>query len=289
LSEANPEAEVDKQYKYKVDIWRPDLEHILTFGLPDAPDGMMVDKSGLITWTPGPTQIDTQRFTIRVNHGVAVDSQTIALYVNHPPIIRSAPLKMNVLNLGEEYRFQIDVLDPNKNDDLIFAGVEMPDGMRMDPYGGLVVWEPTRTNIDFSNISIEVSDGRTKQVINATYYVNAPINIVSIPPMQGSVGREYEYPVMTSDMNRGALLPYNEVIQLESAENYRIYSIQISDDIYIQNIDRYLMDWNNAENIYLSDQKDAIDSLGLEVSRLNLKNMLIIFFGKISANIIVDQ
>ena len=56
--------------------------------------------------------------------------------------------------------------------------------------------------------------------------------------MQGSVGREYEYQVMTSDMNRGALLPYNEVIQLETAENYRIYSIQISDDIYIQNIDR---------------------------------------------------
>ena len=132
--------------------------------------------------------------------------------------------------------------------------------MRMDPYGGLIVWEPTRTNVDFSNMSIEISDGRTKQVINATYYVNAPINIVSIPPMQGSVGGEYEYQVMTSDMNRGALLPYNEVIQLESAENYRIYSIQISDDIYIQNIDRYLMDWNNAENIYLSDQKDVIDS-----------------------------
>jgi len=290
LSEANPEAEVDKQYKYKVDIWRPDLEHILTFGLPDAPDGMMIDKSGLITWTPGPTQIDTQRFTVRVNHGVAVDSQTIALYVNHPPIIRSAPLKMNVLNLGEEYRFQIDVLDPNKNDDLIFTGVEMPDGMRMDPYGGLVVWEPTRTNIDFSNISIEVSDGRTKQVINATYYVNAPINIVSIPPMQGSVGREYEYSVMTSDMNRGALLPYNEVIQLESAENYRIYSIQISDDIYIQNIDRYLMDWNNAENIYLSDQKDAIDSLSLEVSRLNLKKYVnYIFWENNRLNIIVES
>ena len=94
-------------YRYKVYIWRPDLEHILTFGLPDAPDGMMIDKSGLITWTPGPTQIDTQRFTVRVNHGVAVDSQTIALYVNHPPIIRSAPLKMNVLNLGEEYRLSL--------------------------------------------------------------------------------------------------------------------------------------------------------------------------------------
>ena len=180
-------------------------------------------------------------------------------------------MKMNVLSLGEEYRFQLDVLDPNKNDNLIYSGIEMPDGMRMDPYGGLIVWEPTRENIDFSNVSIEISDGRVKQVVNATYYVNAPINIVSIPPMQGAVRKKYEYQVMTSDMNKGALLPYDEVIQLESAENYRIYSVQISDDIYIQNIDRYLMDWNNAESVYLSDPKDQLDSLTLEVSRLNLK------------------
>ena len=290
LSEAKLEAEVDKQYKYKVDIWRPDLEHILNFSLADSPEGMNIDKSGLVTWTPGPTQIDTQGFTVKVNHGVAVDSQVIALFVNHPPVVRSAPMKMNVLSLGEEYRFQLDVLDPNKNDNLIYSGIEMPDGMRMDPYGGLIVWEPTRENIDFSNVSIEISDGRVKQVVNATYYVNAPINIVSIPPMQGAVGKKYEYQVMTSDMNKGALLPYDEVIKLESAENYRIYSVQISDDIYIQNIDRYLMDWNNAESVYLSDPKDQLDSLTLEVSRLNLKKYVdYIFWENDRLNIIVES
>ena len=62
LSEANLDAEVDKPYQYKVDIWRPDLEHILTFDLSYAPEGMTIDDSGLITWTPGVTQIDTQKF-----------------------------------------------------------------------------------------------------------------------------------------------------------------------------------------------------------------------------------
>ena len=271
LSEAILEAEVDKTYNYKVDIWRPDLEHILNFSLPVSPDGMSIDETGLITWTPGVTQIDTQLFTVKVNHGVAVDSQLVSLFVNHPPIIKNAPMDMSVISLGEEYRFQIDVIDPNKNDDLIYTAIEMPDGMRMDPYGGLIIWEPTRENIDFSKLVVEISDGRVAQTIKADYYVNAPVNIVSIPAMQGSVGKQYEYQIMNSDMNRGALLAYNEIVKLETAENYRIYSIQISDDVYIENIDRYIMDWNNAEAVYLSEQTDELDSLTLEVSRLNIK------------------
>ena len=118
----------------------------------------------------------------------------------------------NVINLGEEYRFQLEVSDPNIKDDLIFTAIEMPKGMRMDPYGGMLVWEPTRENIDFSNLAIEVSDGRTVRLIESKYYVNAPINIVSIPTMQGAVGQTYQYQIMTTDMNRGALLSYNEAV-----------------------------------------------------------------------------
>ena len=289
LSVADKEAEVDKGYRYKVDIWRPDLEHILDFSLTQGPDGMTIDKTGLVNWTPSTTQIDSQSFTVKVNHGVAVDSQTVTIYVNYPPIIRSAPLKMNVINLGEEYRFALDVFDPNKDDDLVFTANEMPDGMRMDPYEGMIVWEPARENIDFSRLNLTVSDGRTERTIVAEYYVNAPINIVSIPQMQGSVDEEYNHQIITSDMNKDALLPYDEVIPLKSAQNYRIYSIQISDDVYIENIDRYLMDWNNAESVYLTEQ-DALDSLSIEVSRLNLKKYVdYIFYEDDRLNIIVES
>ena len=289
LSVANTDAEVDRSYRYKVDIWRPDLEHILDFSLSMSPDGMTIDKTGLVNWTPSTTQIDSQTFTVKVNHGVAVDSQTVTLYVNHPPIIRSAPLKMNVINLGEEYRFALDVVDPNKADNLVFTANEMPDGMRMDPYEGMIVWEPERENIDFSKLDLTISDGRTERSIVSEFYVNAPINIVSIPRMQGEVGEEYNHQIITSDMNKDALLPYDEVIPLKSAENYRIYSIQISDDVYIENIDRYLMDWNNSEAVYLTDQEE-LDSLSIEVSRLNLKKYVdYIFYENDRLNIIVES
>ena len=289
LSEATLEAEIDKQYKYKVDIWRPDLEHILKFDLSFGPEGMTMSESGLVTWTPGVTQIDTQKFMVNVSHGIAVDSQEVALYVNHPPIVESAPLKMNVISLGEEYRFQLKIKDPNDQDNLIYTAIEMPEGMRMDPYSGMVVWEPTRENVDFSDLIIEVSDGRSSKLIESTYFVNAPIDIVSIPPMQGAVGNQYEYQVMTSDLNRGALLLYDEVVPLSPVENYRIYSIQINDDIYVENIDRYLSDWLGATAVYLTEGEPA-DSLSLEVSRLNLKKYVhSVFWENDRLNIVIEE
>jgi hypothetical protein len=90
-------------------------------------------------------------------------------------------------------------------------------------------------------------------------------------------------------MNRGALLPYNEVVPLFLAENYRIYSIQISDDIYIENIDRYLMDWQNSDAVYLTES-DILDTLSLEVSRLNLKKYVhSVFWEDGRLNIIVES
>ena len=88
--------------------------------------------------------------------------------------------------------------------------------------------------------------------------------------MQGAVGQTYQYQIMTSDMNRGALLCYNEAVSLDPVNNYRIYSVQISDDVYIENIDRYLADWQSAGAVYLTEG-GGVDSLSLEVSRLNLK------------------
>jgi hypothetical protein len=268
LSQAPTEAEVDEPYKYKVEVWRPNLEHILTYTLVDAPEGMVLSDDGLVEWTPSATQIDSQSFKVVVRHGVAADSQRVTLFVNHPPVIEEAPLPMNVVKLGEEYRFQIGVYDPNKDDELVYTAVEMPEGMRMDPFTALIVWEPTRDNIDFSKLIIDVTDGRDTRRIESDFFVNAPINIVSIPPMQATVNEPYRYQVMTADMNRGTLLTLNTILPLYPVANFRVYSVEIADDVYIENIDRYISDWENAPAVYLTE-KGTPDTL--EVSRLNLK------------------
>ena len=65
------------------------------------------------------------------------------------------------------------------------------------------------------------------------------------------------------------------VVKVEDLSNIRMYSINITDDVALANIDRFLGDWHNAEAIYYVDPKYPADSL---VSRLNLKDTLILCF-----------
>ena len=95
-----------------------------------------------------------------------------------------------------------------------------------------------------------------------------PINIVSVPSMSATVGEEYNYPLIINDKNKGSLLPFKRVVKVEDLSNIRMYSINITDDVALANIDRFLGDWHNAEAIYYVDPKYPADSL---VSRLNLK------------------
>jgi hypothetical protein len=268
LSQSEIEIQVEKPYTYKVEVWRPDLKYQVGYELIDHPEGMIISEEGMIAWTPSVSQIDTQSYFIVANHGMARDTQWVNLFVNHPPIVEEAPPLMNVVNLGEDFDFEIMAQDPNANDKLIFTAVEMPEGMRMDPYTARIHWEPNSDNIDFSHLKIEITDGRETKIVESDFFVNAPIRIVSLPPMVGSMDSPFEYPILISDQNRGALLPYLNPIRIDDVDRVRIYSVNISDDIYRENIDRYIRDWETAEAVYLIDP----ESLGEEnFARLNLK------------------
>ena len=86
--------------------------------------------------------------------------------------------------------------------------------------------------------------------------------------MSATVGEEYAYKIMINDKNKGALLPFKRVVKVQNISSVRMYSINITDDVALSNIDRYLGDWHNSEAIYYVDPKYPADSL---VSRLNLK------------------
>ena len=54
---------------------------------------------------------------------MATDSQFVSLFVNHPPVIKSAPMAMSTIAVGGIWDFEIDVNDPNKNDPLILLSL----------------------------------------------------------------------------------------------------------------------------------------------------------------------
>jgi hypothetical protein len=122
--------------------------------------------------------------------------------------------------------------------------------------------------LDFHTLKIEISDGHESRMIESDFFVNAPIQIISVPTMSATVGDEYSYRIMVNDKNKGSLLPFNRVVKVENISAIRTYSINITDDVALSNVDRFLGDWHNADAIYYVDPQYPADSL---VSRLNMK------------------
>jgi len=259
---------VNELYKYQVEVWRPELAQKISVELLHGPIGMSIDKNNLINWIPESTQLDTQYFAIQASHGVAKDTQNVAVFVNHPPIITSAPPSMNVVNVGSTWDFQLEISDPNMADKLTITSLELPDGMRIDPFTWRLRWDPTDEELDFSHMRLEITDGKETYYIDSDFYVNAPIKIVSVPPMTANLGEPYQYRILNSDKNNSALLPYDETIRIDKINSVRIYSIDITDDVYQENIGRYIGEWESAEEIYLTDN-DKPEAIAF--SRLNAK------------------
>ena len=268
LSKAPTMATVGEKYQYDVKIWRQRTSQAAKYKLFYGPSEMAIDEKGILSWTPTPTQIDTVKYAVVTIHGVASDTQFVDIFVNHPPIIQKAPPPMTKINVRGVWDFDLQATDPNKNDKLIFTAHVLPEGMRMDPYTGRLHWEPMVSQIDFHRLKIEISDGYLSQFIESEFFVNAPVKIVSVPTMTATVGDEYVYKLITVDRNNGSLLPFKRVVKVDDVNNTRIYSVNISDDVAIQNIDRYLGDWYNANAVYYVDPNYPADTL---VSRLNMK------------------
>ena len=182
---------VNELYQYQVEVWRPELAQEMRVELLHGPIGMSIDNNNLINWTPETTQLDTQYFAVQASHGVAKDTQNVAVFVNHPPIIASAPPSINVVNVGSTWDFQLEISDPNMADKLTITSIELPDGMRIDPFTWRLRWDPTDEELDFSHMRLEVTDGKETYFIDSDFYVNAPIKIVSIPPMTANLGESY--------------------------------------------------------------------------------------------------
>ena len=67
---------------------------------------------------------------------------------------------------------------------------------------------------------LEITDSKETYFIDADFYVNAPIKIVSVPPMTGNVGEPYQYRILNSDKNKGSLLPYDEIIRIDISNQF---------------------------------------------------------------------
>lgn len=269
-SQPEREATAGQKYSYPVDVQIPeDKREELIFTLLRSPHGMAVDNTGLITWTPQAAQIDTQQFVISVNHGIAADTQRVSLFVNHPPILVTVPDPMTKIAIEDTFDFQLVVEDPNEFDVIRYEPVSLPSGMRVDPSTGRVLWVPSVENLDFSTAVINIMDGRETMELSFDLFVNAPIWITSEPPTLATIGDPYEYQIVISDLNRGSLMTFSHITPLYDLEKAKVYSVQIEDDVYRENIERYIGEFKNKKSILVELEERGPDG-EQTVARVNL-------------------
>lgn len=139
-----PETKIrDPEYHYFVRVEDPNAGDVHTYYLDAAPAGMTIDpSSGVILWQPTLEQEGDHSVAIRVRDSgglEAMQSYTLS-YVNDPtaPIIISEPVV-----LAEEatlYQYDVEVIDPNPSEVLIYSLSQSPATMDINPDTGLINW-----------------------------------------------------------------------------------------------------------------------------------------------------
>jgi PGF-pre-PGF domain-containing protein len=148
------------EYNYDVDATDSDND-ALTYALLTYPIGMKINNAtGLITWTPNATQVNSYDVNIIVYDSKGASALqwyvlTVA-NVNDAPIIISEPLL--TAKTGELYQYDVNAIDYD-NDVLTYSLKKSPRTMQIDPSTGLITWKPKLSDIGENSVIVNVSDG----------------------------------------------------------------------------------------------------------------------------------
>ncbi len=124
--------------------------------------GAVPVRGNALIWQPTNSDIGTNRFTVIATNSLgASDSLTFNVEVrqfNVPP--RLTPTRPVSIPVDEEFILQLTGIDPDGSDtDLVrYTGMNLPEGVRLDPQTGLLRWTPTDRQLGRHVLEIVTSD-----------------------------------------------------------------------------------------------------------------------------------
>jgi len=198
-------------YLYAVDTLDANNDHV-ELTLVKAPDGMVLDRNGLIRWVPSPTQLNDNEVEIHADdgHGGRADLSFVIrvgpTVFNESPRIVSSPSVTGTIE--SPYNYNPRALDSD-GDLLVWSLNKAPRGMSIDAELGTIYWIPDVDHIGLADVSVLVTDaqgGRAAQSFTITVRaINVSPAISTVPPTQGGVGQIYNYAVRASDADGDTL------------------------------------------------------------------------------------
>ena len=171
----------DEQYSYQVEVSDIDSDNFI-FSLDNNPDGMIIDETGTILWTPTEGVLTSGLITIYAYDDEGEDSlfdtQTYAISVtpinDSPEIISSAPTEVMQWSL---YEYQIEIVDPDDNS-FTFQLINAPEGMSIDFSNSLLTWTPSQGGL-YGPITLKVFDGGENFSVPATEVFSINVDFLS--------------------------------------------------------------------------------------------------------------
>lgn len=143
-----------------------DLLEGLHFSLENAPEGMVIDATGLVSWTPTEGVLTSGEVTLTVADGgednavAATDIfEVIVTPVNDAPTV--SLITEQTVNAGETFTYQLavsDVDDLNVENDISFEMISGPAELTISATG-LISYNSAVTETTLTDISISVADG----------------------------------------------------------------------------------------------------------------------------------
>jgi len=124
--------------------------------------GAVPVRGNALIWQPTNSDVGSNRFTVIATNSLgASDSLTFNVEVrqfNAPP--RLTPTRPVSIPADEEFTLQLTGIDPDGTDtDLVrYTGVNLPEGVRLDPQTGLLRWTPTDRQLGRHVLQIVTSD-----------------------------------------------------------------------------------------------------------------------------------
>ena len=159
----------------------------LSFGLAEGPEWLAVDESGVLSGTPGDSDVGRRRAVVAVSDGEAeVSGQLDIEVINLPPEITGEPLLRARVGVLYRYRPTILNLDGGR------AGLHSPvEGAGVDSLSGALSWRPTRAGE--AAFTLAATDSNGGQAVQSFVVVVEPrprivIDEVLADPPPGAAG-----------------------------------------------------------------------------------------------------
>ena len=108
------------------------------------------------------------------------NSDLLIIGVNHPPNITSSPITMATEN--RFYTYNMEAVDPDAGDEIIFALTTSPVGMTIDQTLGLISWTPSANHIGANEVSVRAED---REGLVDVQEFTVTVDAANTPPVAG--------------------------------------------------------------------------------------------------------